>query len=199
MPYALKATLNVRFFSLLVICAACSCSFLVSAHGEIAKPPPVISSVVPSRGLANSETLITIWGKGIQQGASVQIGGKSVIPMSYFPPKSLTVYSPPGLPGSVDIILTNPDEQVTVLKEGFQYVRDLSAYTERDRPTVAIKKILSKKLTAKEKIKIFLVRNQVFLMKAGVYGAFFLLLLVAFSLNRKKRLIKKIRREQKSG
>jgi hypothetical protein len=87
---------------------------------------PVITRVTPDNGRLAGGTRITIQGGGFQPGAEVRI---SINQGTYRAASSVEVMSsniinavtPPGQPGAENVLVLNPDIQITVLPEGYTY------------------------------------------------------------------------------
>ncbi|GIJ24716.1 IPT/TIG domain-containing protein [Micromonospora lutea] len=99
---------------------------LVFPAGTAAAPPftylaPTIASVVPDSGPTTGGTTVTITGTGLTGATSVTFGGTPGTNLVVNPDgTSLTVVTPPGLPGPVDVTVQLPGDDVTAA-EGFTY------------------------------------------------------------------------------
>lgn len=102
-----------------------------SAGGTIpvpatSNPPPVgpialsVISANPSSGPSSGGTMVTISGKGFDAGASVNMGLISVAPISVIN-LTIEVITPAQVPGTMPIIVTNPNEDSFTLGRGFTY------------------------------------------------------------------------------
>jgi IPT/TIG domain-containing protein len=84
-------------------------------------PPPVITSVSPASGPTSGNTSVTITGTGFASGATVSFGGVDGLGPSVTA-TTITVTTPGGAAGPIDVKVTNFDRQQTTLAGGFTYV-----------------------------------------------------------------------------
>jgi hypothetical protein len=87
-------------------------------------PPPAITSVVPNSGSESGGTAVTITGTGFQPGATVTFGTNACLNVVVVSATEITCETPPGVPGAVDVTVTNPDMQSDTLVDGFTYLAD---------------------------------------------------------------------------
>ena len=86
-----------------------------------AATPPTLTSITPNIGLTNGGETITILGSGFESGATVAFGTNAATTVDFINSTNLTVLTPPSVPGTVDVVLTNADGQVATLTNGFTY------------------------------------------------------------------------------
>ena len=82
---------------------------------------PTLFSATPDTGLTNGGATITILGTGFENGATVAFGTNTASTVGFINSTNLTVLTPPSVPGTVDVIVTNADGQVATLTNGFTY------------------------------------------------------------------------------
>jgi Tol biopolymer transport system component len=90
---------------------------------------PEVLSVDPVEGTPTGGTAVTIVGNGFSPDATVRFGGQ---PATNVVVESLSVIhavTPPGMPGHVDVVVTNGDGRSTRLELGFSYF---------NAPTIAV-------------------------------------------------------------
>lgn len=90
---------------------------------------PQLTSVAPSEGLLVGGTPITLTGSGFVVGATVTIGGQPARSVSVTSPTTITAVTPPGVPGSAAVLVTNPGGLITGLATGFTYSATATAST----------------------------------------------------------------------
>ena len=89
---------------------------------------PTLASVTPSSGLATGGTQTVLTGAGFQAGMLVFFGGYSAAAAATQNAGIATATSPAGPRGRVDVAITNPDGQSSILPNAF-------SYTPRPEPT----------------------------------------------------------------
>ena len=87
---------------------------------------PTVTRVEPNSDEVAGGALIEIIGENFQDGVTVTIGGNAASNVIFVSPTELSVEVPPGIAGSTDIVVTNPDGQSDTLTGGFTY--ELSPY-----------------------------------------------------------------------
>lgn len=106
---------------------------------------PTVSSIVPSVGVTQGGTPITISGAGFAPGAAVTLGG-TALNVNVLSSSSLTATAPANPAGTVDVVVTNPGTQGGRLVGGFQYITAngifIRAAGESDDPTSKFGSIL---------------------------------------------------------
>lgn len=90
-------------------------------EGERA-PAPQLLSIFPSTGDVQGGTSVAIMGQGFLSGVSVTIDGQPVSGINVDSITSMTVVTPPGNAGAVDVVVTNLDEQSSTSPESFIYI-----------------------------------------------------------------------------
>jgi hypothetical protein len=76
--------------------------------------------ISPKVGATSGTTLVSIAGAGFQSGATVTIGGAAAAVVAVMG-DTITATTRPGDAGTVDVVVTNPDGQRGVLREGYTY------------------------------------------------------------------------------
>lgn len=89
---------------------------------------PTLASITPSSGLATGGTQTVLTGTGFQTGMLVFFGGYSASAAATQNAGIATATSPAGPSGRVDVAITNPDGQSSLLVNAF-------SYTPRPEPT----------------------------------------------------------------
>ncbi len=74
-------------------------------------PAPVVSSIVPNSGPETISSTVTINGDYFASTPTVTFGGTPAASVTFIDSTELTVQTPTGVTGTVDIIVTNPDTQ----------------------------------------------------------------------------------------
>ncbi len=107
--------------------------FLINSHGvpSVAKfvllsgsgsnPPPSPASVSPASGTTAGAMPVTINGTGFQAGATVTFGGTAATNVNVGSGTSITATTPAHGAGTVDVVVTNPDDQSGTLSGGYTY------------------------------------------------------------------------------
>ena len=89
--------------------------------GDFENPPPQVFVLQPGHGPFQGGTVLAIYGSGFQQGAKVLFGGKPAL-VHLIDEGLITVTTPPGFVGPVDVNVLNPDGQGGSLGAGFDYI-----------------------------------------------------------------------------
>lgn len=99
-----------------------------SASVTISNAPPTAASILPASGSRGGFTPVQVTGTCIASGATLKIDGQ--LARSVGAPSSTTVLgqTPPHAPGTVDVVLTNPDGQSATLPAAFTYLAGAGAY-----------------------------------------------------------------------
>lgn len=95
---------------------------VVSTGGVVTLPPPVIASVTPGTGVTNGGTVVTITGSNFWAGATVKFGANAGTGVSLLNSNSLTVTTPAGLAGAVNVVVQNTNLMAATNLNGFVYV-----------------------------------------------------------------------------
>ncbi|MCC6623334.1 MAG: IPT/TIG domain-containing protein [Deltaproteobacteria bacterium] len=85
-------------------------------------PPPEITSVVPSTGREAGGTTITITGKFFDAQGTWTLGGKPLDNVATVTSNLVTARTPPGAPGTRDLVYVGPDGQVALRLAAFEYL-----------------------------------------------------------------------------
>lgn len=83
---------------------------------------PVITALSKTEGTAAGGEEIRIYGFDFRSGASVTFAGTAAKNVFVMSPNEIRVTTPPGVPGWVDITVTNSDGGSYVLESGFLYI-----------------------------------------------------------------------------
>ena len=97
-------------------------TILPKSSGGGTNPAPVVSSVNPSSGSTLGGTSITITGTGFLANATVSVGGNAATSVSVVNSTSITALTPAHSAGSVNVVVTNTDNQSGTKTNGFTYV-----------------------------------------------------------------------------
>ena len=81
---------------------------------------PSVRMISPKVGATSGATLVSIAGAGFQSGVTVTIGGAAASLVAVTG-DTITATTRPGDAGTVDVVVTNPDGQRGVLREGYTY------------------------------------------------------------------------------
>jgi IPT/TIG domain len=92
------------------------------SYGVPSSPPPSIAAAGPASGPVSGGTSVSITGGGFAPGATVSFGAATATAVNVAGESSITATAPAGNPGSVDLVVTNPDGQNARLPNGFTYV-----------------------------------------------------------------------------
>ena len=97
-------------------------STLAGGFTYIEPPPPTLTSVDPDEDMVDGGATVKIVGENFQDGATVTIGGNAASNVIFVSPTELLVEAPAGVAGSVDVVVTNPDDKSSTLTGGFTYI-----------------------------------------------------------------------------
>jgi IPT/TIG domain/NHL repeat/Kelch motif len=89
--------------------------------GQRSSSAPVLTSLLPVAGAVDGGNLLTLTGSLFQQSAQVTISNKRAPSPSLDGSGSITAYAPPGVLGVTDVTVVNPDCQVAILENQFEY------------------------------------------------------------------------------
>ena len=84
-------------------------------------PPPTISGVSPTTGPIGGGTVVTIFGTNFQNGATVTFAGVAATSATVNSSTQIAATTPAHTAGTVDVRVTNPDNQSATLPGGFTY------------------------------------------------------------------------------
>jgi hypothetical protein len=90
----------------------------VAAYGVL---PPTLTAVSPTSGPATGGTAMTLSGSNFTSGARVTFGGAAATNV-VVSATQITANTPAHVPGSVEVLVTNPDGQSASLPSGFTFV-----------------------------------------------------------------------------
>lgn len=94
---------------------------LASAYTYV--PAPTLDKVSPNVGPMVGGTEVTLYGTNFQTGIKAFFGQKEANVINHKSPLILVVSTPQASqPGAVDVSVKNPDGQVALLKQGFEYI-----------------------------------------------------------------------------
>ena len=94
---------------------------LAGVFTYIEPPPPTLTRVEPDTDVVTGGAKVQIIGENFQDGVTVTIGGNTASDVIFISPSELTVEVPAGTAGSVDVVVTNPDDKSSTLEGGFTY------------------------------------------------------------------------------
>jgi hypothetical protein len=97
-------------------------------------PPPTLLSVTPTAGAVDGGNLITLTGDGFQSGAGVIIGGKPATSSLVENSTTVTAFTPSGALGTADVAVVNPDCQMAVVENGFEFKKVFTATSTSGAP-----------------------------------------------------------------
>jgi phospholipase C len=83
--------------------------------------PPAPTSVSPNAGSTNGGTSVSIGGTGFQSGATVAFGAAQATNVNVVNSTTITAVTPASSAGSVNVTVTNPDNQQGSLTAGYTY------------------------------------------------------------------------------
>jgi len=95
---------------------------LFSDEISVTTPPVILESVTPNYGRASGGTPVTLAGAGFQDGATVTFG-ETEAAVNSVSDREISVTTPPGAPGTVNVAVTNPDSSSATLQNGFMYTQ----------------------------------------------------------------------------
>ncbi|WNG51999.1 hypothetical protein F0U60_53755 [Archangium minus] len=84
--------------------------------------PPTVTGVDPPAARNSDGASVTVTGTHFVNGATVTFGGVAATSVTFVNATTLTVIAPAHAAGQVDVVVTNPDEQLGTLVNGFTYV-----------------------------------------------------------------------------
>src|SRR5436305_15117253 len=107
-------------------------AFRASGQGG-GNPAPTVSAISPNSGTANGGTAVTITGTGFLAGATVKLGGTAATGVTVVNSTSITATTAAHAAGTVNVVVTNTDEQSGTLTNGYTYTGSNPVQTVRDR------------------------------------------------------------------
>lgn len=84
--------------------------------------PPVINSLLPTSGLTNGGTVVTLSGSNFLSGTSVQFGAGSATAITVNGPTQITATTPANAPGAVSVVVLNTNGLAVTNLNAFTYV-----------------------------------------------------------------------------
>ncbi|MGE3164552.1 MAG: IPT/TIG domain-containing protein [Planctomycetota bacterium] len=88
---------------------------------QVVEPSPTISMVTPSFGSSGGGTAVTITGTNFVTGMTVFFGDTLATAVSVDSATQITCTSPSGGSGAVDVIVQNPEGNIAVASDGYEY------------------------------------------------------------------------------
>src|SRR5262249_28025468 len=95
--------------------------YMATGSNALTGSPPTLSSISPSSGSSAGGTAVTLTGCNFQPGALVFIGGTAATNVSVVSTTQITATTPAGTVGPANVIVQNPDLQITVQAVNFTY------------------------------------------------------------------------------
>lgn len=86
-------------------------------------PPPTVTAISPTSGPMSGGTAVSITGTNFMPGASVSFGGTAGTNVNETSSTSIQAITPKHSPGTVNVVVTNPDGQSATLTNGFTYFK----------------------------------------------------------------------------
>ena len=87
-------------------------------------PQPTLDNVVPAEGPVEGGIAVVIYGSDFMAGMEVWFGVSESTQVTLFSSETASALVPPGLPGKVNVKVTNPGGPSAVLTGGFEYKLD---------------------------------------------------------------------------
>ncbi|MCY1078835.1 IPT/TIG domain-containing protein [Archangium lansingense] len=87
----------------------------------VASSGPSLASVSPNTGMSSGGESFTLRGGNFAPGATVRMGGASATSVTVVDSTTLTGITPANAPGTVDVVVRNPDGQTATLGASFTY------------------------------------------------------------------------------
>lgn len=95
----------------------------VVGGGSVTLPSaPVIAGIEPATGTSDGGTVVTITGSNFLSGAVVNFGANAASNVSVVSSNSLLATAPAGVPGTVNVVVVNPNALAATNVNGFTYV-----------------------------------------------------------------------------
>ena len=88
---------------------------------------PVITSISPVKGPASGGTTVTLAGSNFKTGAKITFGGAAASAVTFVSSSQLTCVAPAHFAATVDVLVTNPDNQSGSLLRGFAFESDTAS------------------------------------------------------------------------
>jgi hypothetical protein len=92
--------------------------------GELAYvDAPLVIGISPETGLEEGGTVVSVFGNDFVDGATVMFGDVAATAVTFVSEHQLDATTPAGT-GTVDVTVTNPDDQIDTLADAFTYAAD---------------------------------------------------------------------------
>jgi hypothetical protein len=113
----------------LLFTLACSESSRPTSPGGGGPPAPLkVNAISPNRGSSTTATPVAILGTGFVEASVLTLGGVPT-PATFVNSTTLRATAPAHAPGSIDVVVRNPNGDTSELKDGFRYELPLSNLT----------------------------------------------------------------------
>jgi len=129
---------TIYFFCLVLIGLWFAVLTSQTAHSATQSVAPTLTHVEPDNDMVTGGATVQIIGENFQDGATVTIGGNAASNVIFISPTELVVEAPPGVAGSADIVVTNPDGKSSTLTGGFTYIEPPPPTVTRVEPDNAV-------------------------------------------------------------
>jgi PKD repeat protein len=93
-------------------------------HQIVVEDKPTLTAITPDHGPTAGGTQVTVSGSNFKAGATVTFGGAVAGDVAVLSSNQITCTTPAHFPETVDVIVTNPDNQSGTLLRGFTYESD---------------------------------------------------------------------------
>jgi hypothetical protein len=103
----------------------------------VVNPAPTVTSINPASGTSNGGTAVTITGTGFLSGATVTLGGTAATNVTVKNSTSITATSVVHPSGTVDVAVSNTDNQTGSLANGYTYTSSLGLELSPGDPSSA--------------------------------------------------------------
>jgi hypothetical protein len=97
----------------------------VKTNGFRFMAAPSLLGISPDHGTAAGGTELTLFGENFVSGATIKIGGVAATGVTFVDANSIQALSPAGTPGPADVVVRNPDGQISTLTEGYVFDNDI--------------------------------------------------------------------------
>jgi stage V sporulation protein SpoVS len=96
-------------------------------HQVLVEDKPTVTNVSPDHGPTSGGTAVTLSGSNFKSEATVTFGGAVAENVTILSSSQITCTTPAHFPETVDVVVTNPDDQSGTLLQGFTYESDVAA------------------------------------------------------------------------
>lgn len=121
-PYTLEAGKSEAIVGVVVVNYDGATSNEVKFTYKAPRSFPEIDGIAPKEGPSSGNTIVIISGIGFKEGARVWFGLQEAPYVKYVNYDTLEVTTPPSTPGTVDVLVLNPDMGQAVLANAYRYV-----------------------------------------------------------------------------